>query len=464
MIFEISYMLPVVACFFVVNAITHQNYRPAAILNSLPHLHSAHSSIRSNHFSTRNLFRRPIRFIKGSPLPGYPAVRSYESGPDCGRTGRLRRLSYLTQRLGSQPPSDESPKWRRVTASNIEVAIQSPGRLSNYRNLTAAVYIPVPPSVVWEILTDYDRLEEVVPSLASNRVIDRWPGGARLLQIGEQRLLPAAPSALAGITGIMATASDSLTFRARCTLVCNEVPSSDPNNLPSRVVFNLVEGDFEEFTGTWTVTPMESGTGTLLQYNLGVRPGPFLPVSLVERRIASDIRSNLLALATVAVAKFQSQPQLQPQSIHPSSTTNNAQTPSLNPKTRRKNIKSESAIDLGLDLLTVDLAPPSLVPYLLSNTSLGRAVGTMPVPIPRFLLPLVGPGSGPGPESVSDSVSDSVSVSGSGYLAREPNQSVSWSKLPQEAIHALGIEWLAVNELFEAGPEFQPRPSDENIS
>ena len=65
--------------------------------------------------------------------------------------------------------------------------IKAPRLLSNFRNISAAVHIHAPPAVVWGLLTDYERLAEVVPSLAVNRVLDRWEGGARLFQVSESR-------------------------------------------------------------------------------------------------------------------------------------------------------------------------------------------------------------------------------------------------------------------------------------
>jgi hypothetical protein len=59
---------------------------------------------------------------------------------------------------------------------------------------------------VWRTLTDYERLSDIVPSLQENRVLSRWPGGVRLLQVAAQQL------------------PLGIRFSATATLDCEELP------------------------------------------------------------------------------------------------------------------------------------------------------------------------------------------------------------------------------------------------
>jgi hypothetical protein len=61
----------------------------------------------------------------------------------------------------------------------------------NSRRIFTAVDILADVNEVWQLLTTYETLQNVVPSLVKNEVIFRTPeGGARLLQVGGAKVLP----------------------------------------------------------------------------------------------------------------------------------------------------------------------------------------------------------------------------------------------------------------------------------
>ena len=53
-----------------------------------------------------------------------------------------------------------------------------------------AVLLALFPKKVWNVLTDYARLGDVVPSLVSNEVVATRPDGVRLKQVGAAELIP----------------------------------------------------------------------------------------------------------------------------------------------------------------------------------------------------------------------------------------------------------------------------------
>mmetsp|Transcript_20474 Transcript_20474/g.28581 ORF Transcript_20474/g.28581 Transcript_20474/m.28581 type:complete len:445 (+) Transcript_20474:183-1517(+) len=257
----------------------------------------------------------------------------------------------------------------------------------NFRNLTAEVHIDANPSIVWKLLTDYEHLDKIVPNLAENRVLDRWEGGARLLQVGEQRLIQKG-SSLPGINFL----APQLTFRARCVLECNEHPVlATPG--AGEINFDMVKGDFEEFRGSWIVKDLSadhsSDHTTLLRYNLGVRPSSWIPVSVIEHRITSDVTSNLNAIRNAAQRikeleikkpSVDSSSQQQARGGGTAALGRNGDAPGL-----RVARKSATGDDFGL--MPVDIAPPGVIPRLLTRTTIGRVVGKIYVPVPSFLVP-----------------------------------------------------------------------------
>ena len=54
----------------------------------------------------------------------------------------------------------------------------------------------------------------------------------------------------------------------------------------------------QAFRGLWRMQPAPDGAACRLSYTLFVRPQPWLPVGLVEARVAAEIRGNLAAVAT----------------------------------------------------------------------------------------------------------------------------------------------------------------------
>ncbi|MFM7424943.1 MAG: SRPBCC family protein, partial [Elainella sp.] len=154
-----------------------------------------------------------------------------------------------------------------TTAEGVEITTErGEGR---ERQLSARVTIPHSVDQVWQILTDYDRLAEFIPSLSLSRQIDHPQGGIRIEQVGTQALL-------------------KLKFCARVVLDMVE-------HFPSQIEFQMVEGDFKSFCGSWTLQPAANG-GTDLCYTVSVLPPRAMPVGLIERKLRSSLLVNLTAI------------------------------------------------------------------------------------------------------------------------------------------------------------------------
>ncbi len=137
------------------------------------------------------------------------------------------------------------------------------------RQLSAKVSIPHSVEQVWQILTDYDQLADFIPNLSVSRQIDHPQGGIRIEQIGTQALL-------------------KLKFCARVVLDMVE-------HFPHQIDFQMVEGDFKSFCGSWTLRPAADGS-TELCYTVSVLPPRAMPVGLIERKLKSSLLLNLTAI------------------------------------------------------------------------------------------------------------------------------------------------------------------------
>lgn len=149
-----------------------------------------------------------------------------------------------------------------------------------HRQITAKIQIPYPVEQVWQILTDYEHLADFIPNLAKSQKIEHPQGGIRLEQIGSQSFL-------------------KLKFCARVVLDMVE-------NFPNQLAFQMVEGDFKEFFGTWQLTPhtISGQPGTHLRYTVQILPPRAMPIGMIERRLSHNLVVNLMAIRQRAETLF----------------------------------------------------------------------------------------------------------------------------------------------------------------
>jgi len=140
------------------------------------------------------------------------------------------------------------------------------------RKISAKIYIPRPAEQVWQVLTNYEALPDFVPNLGKSDRLEHPQGGIRLEQVGTQQLL-------------------RFNFSARVVLDIEEV-------FLQEIRFNMVEGDFNSYSGCWRLEPQMEGdrSGINLSYTVLVWPKRTMPVVFLERRLQHDLPLNLLAI------------------------------------------------------------------------------------------------------------------------------------------------------------------------
>ena len=173
--------------------------------------------------------------------------------------------------------SDDTPL---DSADHSQIEVQVEKIAERQRQITAVIHIPTSVEKVWKILTDYEALPDFIPNLAKSRLLEHPTGGIRLEQVGSQSLL-------------------NFKFCARVILDLEEF-------FPKLINFKMVEGDFKGFSGSWSLEPcsLNGDLGTKLSYRIQVWPKLIMPISIIERRLSRDLKSNLLAISqrTLALA------------------------------------------------------------------------------------------------------------------------------------------------------------------
>jgi len=184
---------------------------------------------------------------------------------------------------------------------------------------------------VWETLTDYTNLANVVPNLVSNDVVERSADGARLFQRGAAKLAP-------GITFTAVTTLDVVEYREGlpAAMEADHLADADAadgsadtdsaavrkygsalpltwdvfprpyciSSLPSRdLTMQGVQGkgDFAFYQGVWRMQPLPGcappGSSAMrLTYSVELRPRAWVPVALLEGKIAEALAENLEAV------------------------------------------------------------------------------------------------------------------------------------------------------------------------
>jgi ribosome-associated toxin RatA of RatAB toxin-antitoxin module len=180
----------------------------------------------------------------------------------------------------SAPPAPLDLPEVGLAAVLQQVEVTTERAEGRQRQISATIQIPHAIEQVWQILTDYDRLADFVPNLSKSQQIEHPHGGVRVEQVGTQSFL-------------------TFMFRARVVLDMVET-------FPHQIAFEMVEGDFKSFSGSWQLEPVElaNRTGTKLRYTVLVLPPRTMPVGLIERCVRSNLAVNLVAVQQRADVLF----------------------------------------------------------------------------------------------------------------------------------------------------------------
>ena len=144
------------------------------------------------------------------------------------------------------------------------------------RRLAALLRTPINIDAIWNVLTDYNRLSELIPNLKSSEVISRVGNRIHLKQVGSQKLM-------------------GLNFSAQVQIELCE------NRELGVLDFHLIKGDFRRFEGAWKMQELKDEKGTCLLYELTVQGCLGMPVALIEQRLRDDLKTNLLAVEQAAL-------------------------------------------------------------------------------------------------------------------------------------------------------------------
>ena len=124
---------------------------------------------------------------------------------------------------------------------------------------------------LWNVLTDYDRLNLYIPNLISSKKIYQKNNNVHLKQVGAQDFL-------------------GMKFSAEVTIDLFE------DKELGLLKFNLIKGDFRKFEGSWKIQNIKNTTKNSLVYDLTVQGCQWMPIGMIEKRLKKDLSENLIAV------------------------------------------------------------------------------------------------------------------------------------------------------------------------
>ena len=124
---------------------------------------------------------------------------------------------------------------------------------------------------LWNVLTDYDRLNLYIPNLLSSKKIAQKNNNVILKQIGAQDFL-------------------GMKFSAEVTI--NLFEEKEVGLLR----FSLIKGDFRKFEGSWKIQKIKNTSKNSLIYDLTVQGCQWMPIGMIEKRLKKDLSENLIAV------------------------------------------------------------------------------------------------------------------------------------------------------------------------
>ena len=226
-----------------------------------------------------------------------------------------------------------------------EAVVRVEKAAENSRRIFAGIDIMASVDDVWNILTDYENLQNVVPNLVVNEVVEYYGGEEDALDYEihpdvskeeENNAIREISSKLKGakLKQVGGAKVVGINFSAQVTLEVREWPKGIPfidetngydgkierkrkleryrfprpfaiSKLPTKdISMQSVEnddGEFRLYQGVWRMQPLigcapEGQSAMRLTYAVEVSPRPYLPVAFVEGRISQDLCNNLIAI------------------------------------------------------------------------------------------------------------------------------------------------------------------------
>ena len=139
------------------------------------------------------------------------------------------------------------------------------------RRLAAQLTTSASLESLWNVLTDYDRLDLYIPNLLSSKKIYQESNNVHLKQVGAQ---------------------DFLGMKFSAEVIIDLFEDKELGLLK----FKLIKGYFRKFEGSWKIQTIKDTSKNSLIYDLTVHGCHWMPIGMIEKRLKKDLSENLIAV------------------------------------------------------------------------------------------------------------------------------------------------------------------------
>lgn len=167
----------------------------------------------------------------------------------------------------------QAPRPVRVSAETFQLEVDVKRVEMDGRHMfevDAAGIVRAAPERVWQVLTDYEQMDQFVPDLASCKVLSRSGKEVIIEQFGTARFL-------------IMSKSIHLIVRAQ------ETPLSS-------IDIGLVSGDMKHYEAHWKLVPLPDAGGTRIVYKGKMMPNFYVPGLIGGSLVRSDIAHMMTAV------------------------------------------------------------------------------------------------------------------------------------------------------------------------
>jgi len=165
-----------------------------------------------------------------------------------------------------------APAAAETPVTHVDIDLRQSGRTFV---VDATFSAPVPPSVAWDVLTDFEHMDAFVPNLAESRIVARDGNLLTILQYGIARF---GPLAMRFESERQVTLAPFATIRS-----------------------TQLRGTMDKLDSTTTFAA--EGTGTRLTYHVEAIPGALFPDVVARRFLRHEIAEQFAAIVREMVRR-----------------------------------------------------------------------------------------------------------------------------------------------------------------
>jgi len=189
----------------------------------------------------------------------------------------LLTFAFLFVAPADAPASTQKPlieEEQRKLLEGGETIVSLQRNDDDIIDISGSIYIHSLPERIWSIISDYDNMAGVLPRVVESRVVSE-NGNVKVVDQTSK-------------TGVLFVKIKFHTL------------SEVTETYPERLSFELLDGDFEIFTGTWLLVPAHEKQGTFVSWSARVKPtfsAPEFIMDAVQKRDLRDLLETIRELS-----------------------------------------------------------------------------------------------------------------------------------------------------------------------